>query len=139
MYHVVGVCFSGGLLRWQRICLQCRRPRFDPWVGKLSWRRESQPTSVFQPGEFHGQRRLAVYSPWVESDMTEEVVRARAHTHTHTHTHRINKLLYIKQISNKDILQNRKLQSLSCNKLYWSTICKNTESLCHTPETNVIW
>ena len=21
-------------------CLQCRRPRFDPWVGKIPWRRE---------------------------------------------------------------------------------------------------
>ena len=50
------------------------------------WRQEWQPTPVFLPGEFHGQRRLAVYSPWVESDMTEEVVHARAHTHTHTHT-----------------------------------------------------
>ena len=27
-------------LRWLRICLQCRRPGFDPWVGETSWRRE---------------------------------------------------------------------------------------------------
>ena len=25
-------------LRWQRICLQCRRPRFNPWVRKIPWR-----------------------------------------------------------------------------------------------------
>ena len=25
-------------LRWERICLQCRRLRFDPWVGKTAWR-----------------------------------------------------------------------------------------------------
>ena len=31
-------------LRQWRICLQCRRPRFDPWVGKIPWRREWQPT-----------------------------------------------------------------------------------------------
>ena len=31
-------------LRWQRIHLQCRRPRFDPWVGKIPWRRQWQPT-----------------------------------------------------------------------------------------------
>ena len=31
--------------------LQCRRSRFDPWVGKVSWRREWQPTPVFLPGE----------------------------------------------------------------------------------------
>ena len=44
--------------------LQCRRPRFDPWDGKIHWRRERLSTPVFLPGEFHGQRRLAVYSPW---------------------------------------------------------------------------
>ena len=29
---------------------------FDPWVGKISWRRQGQPTPVFWPGKFHGQR-----------------------------------------------------------------------------------
>ena len=49
------------------------RPRFNPWVGKISWRREWQPTPVFLPGESHGQRSLAGYSPWghKESDTTE--------------------------------------------------------------------
>ena len=40
-------------------------PRFDPSVGKIPWRREWLPTPVFLPGEFHGQRGLAGYSPWV--------------------------------------------------------------------------
>ena len=55
--------------------LQDRRPRFDLWVGKIPWRRKWQPTLVFLPGEFHGQRRLASYSPWghKESDMTEQL------------------------------------------------------------------
>ena len=44
--------------------LRCRRPRFNPWVGKILWRREWQPTSVFLPGEFRGQRSLAGYGPW---------------------------------------------------------------------------
>ena len=35
--------------------LQCRRPWFDSWVGKISWRRERLPTPVFWPREFHGQ------------------------------------------------------------------------------------
>ena len=48
-----------------RICLQCRRCGFDPWVGKTPWRREWQPTPVFLPGESHGQRSLRGYSPWV--------------------------------------------------------------------------
>ena len=41
-----------------KTCLQCRRPRFDPWVGKLPCRNEWQPTPVFLPGEFHGQSSL---------------------------------------------------------------------------------
>ena len=38
----------------KRICLQCsrcKRPRFDPWVGKLPWRRKRQPTPLFLPGK----------------------------------------------------------------------------------------
>ena len=27
--------------------MQCRRPRFDPWVGKIPWRRDRLSTSVF--------------------------------------------------------------------------------------------
>ena len=30
------------------------RPGFDPWVGKIPWRRERLPTPVVWPGEFHG-------------------------------------------------------------------------------------
>ena len=40
------------------------RLRFGPWVEKIPWRMEWQPTPVFLPGEFHGQRSLAGYSPW---------------------------------------------------------------------------
>ena len=51
-------------VRQSRICLQCGRPRFSPWVGKVPWRRKWQPTPVFVPGESHGQRSLVGYSPW---------------------------------------------------------------------------
>ena len=46
---------------------------FDPWVGKIPWRREWLPTPVFLPGESHAQRSLLGYSPWnhKESDTTE--------------------------------------------------------------------
>ena len=52
------------------MCLQCGRSGFDPWVGKIPWRRERLPTLVFWPGEFHG-----LYSPWgcKESDVTERL------------------------------------------------------------------
>ena len=49
------------------------RRGFDPWVGKIPWRRERQPTLVLLPGAFYGQRSLAGYSPWgrQEWDTTE--------------------------------------------------------------------
>ena len=55
-------------LSWERIHLQCGRPGFDVWVGKIPWRRERLPTPGFWPGEFH-----ELYSPWghKESDTTE--------------------------------------------------------------------
>ena len=43
---------------------QCKRPRLDPWVRKIPWRREWLPTPVFVPGNSHRQRSLAGYSPW---------------------------------------------------------------------------
>ena len=61
--------------KWLRVHLQCRRPRFSPWVGKITWRREWLPTPVFLPGEVHGQRSLAGYRLWgcKELDMTEQL------------------------------------------------------------------
>ena len=61
--------------RWWRICLQCRRPGFYPWVRKIPWRRKGQPTLVFLPREFHGQKSLTGYSSWdhKESDMIEQL------------------------------------------------------------------
>ena len=37
---------------------------FDPWVQKIPWRRKWQPTPVFLPGKFQGQKSLAGHSPW---------------------------------------------------------------------------
>ena len=60
-------------------CRRCKRCRFDPWVGKIPWRRKWQPTPVFLPGESQGQRSLVGYSPWgrTESDMTEHQAHQR--------------------------------------------------------------
>ena len=37
---------------------------FDPWIGKILWRRKWQPTPVFLPGKSHGQKSLMGYNPW---------------------------------------------------------------------------
>ena len=57
------------------VCLQCRRPRFNPWVGKIPWRKKWQLTPVSLPGESHGQRSLSGCSPWghKELDTTEQL------------------------------------------------------------------
>ena len=51
------------------------RPRFDPWVGKIPWRRKWQSTPGLLPGKSHGQRSLVGYSPRgrKESDTTERL------------------------------------------------------------------
>ena len=51
-------------------------PGFHPWVGKIPWRWAWQLTSIFLPGESHGQRSLVGYSPQgpKESNMTEHVL-----------------------------------------------------------------
>ena len=62
-----------GTSNGKSICLQCRRPGFNPWVWKIPWRRNWQPTPVLLPRKSHGWRSLAGYSQWghKESDTTE--------------------------------------------------------------------
>ena len=52
-----GICYGASqVAQGYRICLQCRRRRLDPWVGKIAWQKAWQPTPVFLPGK----------SPWAE-------------------------------------------------------------------------
>ena len=66
------------LLIWQRTCLQCRRPGFDPWVRKIPWRKKWQPTPVIlawgipwteEPGalQFMGSQRVG--HDWVSNTL----------------------------------------------------------------------
>ena len=55
------------MARWlggKESACQCGRGRFDPWVGKIPWRRKRQPIPVSLPEESHGQRSLVGYRPW---------------------------------------------------------------------------
>ena len=75
------VGFSGGSDGKESAC-SAEEPGFDPWVEKSPWKREWQPTPVFLPEEFHGQRSLAsLAGAWgyKEEDITEQL------THTHKH------------------------------------------------------
>ena len=66
--HALG--FSGGSAG-EESAYNCRTPRFHPWVRRIPWRREWQPSLVHLPGESHGRR----YSPCghKESDTTKRL------------------------------------------------------------------
>ena len=76
-YHLQG--YAGGSDGKESVCNAGDQGSI-PGSGKIPWRRAWQPTPVFLPGEFHGQRSLVGYSPsgHKESDMTERL------TYTHT-------------------------------------------------------
>ena len=63
-------------LRQWRISQQCRRPRFDPWAGKISRRREWQPSIL--AGESHWQTSLVDCSPWVHKEVMRLTHRMHA-------------------------------------------------------------
>ena len=59
--------FPGGASGKESAChdRSHKRREFDPWVGKIFWRRAWKPIPVFLSEESHGQRSLVSYSPWV--------------------------------------------------------------------------
>jgi len=57
---------------------ETQRCRFQPWVGMISGSKKWQPTPIFLPGKFHGQRSLAGYSPWGHKELDQT-----GHTHMH--------------------------------------------------------
>ena len=65
------------------IYLPSGKRRFDPWVGKIFWRRQWLPTPVFLTGKFHGQKNLVGYSPCgcKELDTTERPTRRELRFH----------------------------------------------------------
>ena len=75
----------GGLPRWLSgkesacQCRRCKKHGFNPWVGKVPWKRAWQPTLIFLPGESCGQRSLVGYGPrrCQESDTTGATERTQ--------------------------------------------------------------
>ena len=68
--------------------------RFHPWVGKIPWRREWQPTPVFLPGESHreGAWQYAVHAV-TELDTTEQLTHVEIiNMHEYSYTYFIGKL-----------------------------------------------
>ena len=77
-----------GLPRWcwgketPSQCRRCKRCGYDPWVGKIPWRRAWQPTPAFLPRESHGQRRAGGLQP-TESQRFRHDWSDWTHTHTY--------------------------------------------------------
>jgi len=65
LLRVIYLGFPGGTSSRESSChcRRCRRPGFHPWVRKIPWRRAWQPTPVFLPERFNGQRSLVGYIP----------------------------------------------------------------------------
>ena len=68
---------------------------FDPWVGKIPWRRKWQLTPESLPGKSHGQRSLVGCSPWgrKESGTTEQLTLNNALNFFSLHGVRIEEVL----------------------------------------------
>ena len=87
--------FPGGTVAKKKSTCQCRRYQrlgFVPWVRKIPWRRRWQPSPVFLPGEFHGQKILAGYSPWGRKELN---IAEHTHTHIYTYTYILFQILSI--------------------------------------------
>ena len=87
---LISVSVLAGIPWWfsgLRIHLQCERhsrPGFNPWIRKILWRRQWQPTPVFLPGEFHGKRSLGGFIQSMGSQrVRHNWVTECAHTHCH--------------------------------------------------------
>ena len=102
-----------GLTQWlssKESACKCRSHRFDPWVEKISWRKNWQPTPVFLSGQFHWQRNLADYSRWgcQESETTE-----------HAHMHRQLYGFYILYPHNRLVLMQTINRCLVAQSWTW--------------------
>ena len=99
-YYIYGLPWW---IRGKNLCLQCRRPGFNPWVGKIPWRRKWQHTPVFLPGESHGLRSQVGYSlqGCKESDTTEQL-------HFHFHYYIQGKFRVKRALENYKIAEMKK-------------------------------
>ena len=88
------------------------------WLQSLGqegpWRREWQPTPVFLPGEFHGQRNLVDYSPWgrKESDTTKQLILFSPCLH-HQNIRRRKKMAEVEKHSCQALYNSKILQQPS--------------------------
>ena len=66
------------------MCLQCRRPWFNSWVGKIHWRRDRLPTPVFLgfPCASAGKEFTCMRETWSQSLGWEDPLEKGKATHS---------------------------------------------------------
>ena len=69
MLYLFYTGFLGGTSGKESTCRRLKRRGFDPWVGKIPWRKKWHPTPVFLAAESHGQRSFAGYRPWGHKEL----------------------------------------------------------------------
>ena len=91
---------------------QYGRPGFDPWVGKITWKRERLPTPVFWPEEFHGQVH-GVTKSWTQlSDTTERhFSEDTLSLHFHFSGHKVMLVLLLSSPPDRIVLSSPSLSS----------------------------
>ena len=104
-YFTIG--FPSWLSGKEHTC-QCRRHRFDPWVGNFHWRRKWQSTPVFLPGKI----------PWIEElDGLQSTGLQRA-GHEWAHSHKS----WVAQTEERPLEHNR--QCSIVNRRISIVLCK---------------
>ena len=91
---------------------------FDPWVGKIPWRRKWQPTPVFLPGESHRERSLGVYSPWSWKNLTR---LKQLSMHTLVHCGTLGRWL---NLSEPQFLHPQNSDNTSLLRIKWNHVYK---------------
>ena len=109
-------------------CRSCRRQGFDPWVGK---------NPVFLPGEFHGQRSLAGYTPWGHKQL--DVTKTTEHVHACPETCCLPKKDVFQNISAHCQWTGHSMALMKiCNEISVVFMPTNTTSILHPMDHRII-
>ena len=98
----------------RRICLQCRRPGFNLWVGKILWRRKWQPTPVFLPGE----------SPWTEEPGRLQSMGSQRIGHNWATKMHVHRGLLTDEVETQEVVTVGDLRSILTKGSEWWRIKK---------------
>ena len=89
-------------LKWKRICLQCGRPGFDPWVRKMERKKGGEKKGRKAGGQFQCKSQVSWATSWSKKlnriimvflilefnffQIVEALIKSKNHANTHTHT-----------------------------------------------------